>query len=137
MHIDCVTIVRTGYVQNLLSAMLNHFSADGRRGLEKLSERFIEGLAPGFASVIMCPDDSAREKVKEKATNRQRVRNGRTSGQFSSVVEQRFCKPSVVGSNPTTGSILRCLASKSYEHYPLSVRFALALSMRFRIGRIL
>src|SRR5204862_1425083 len=25
--------------------------------------------------------------------------------QFSSVVEQRFCKPSVVGSNPTTGSI--------------------------------
>src|SRR5882672_3557191 len=26
-------------------------------------------------------------------------------GQFSSVVEQRFCKPSVVGSNPTTGSI--------------------------------
>src|SRR5262249_28321054 len=24
--------------------------------------------------------------------------------QFSSVVEQRFCKPSVVGSNPTTGS---------------------------------
>src|SRR5579872_7185274 len=25
--------------------------------------------------------------------------------QFSSVVEQRFCKPSVVGSTPTTGSI--------------------------------
>src|SRR5437868_2244161 len=25
--------------------------------------------------------------------------------QFSSVVEQRFCKPWVVGSNPTTGSI--------------------------------
>ena len=29
-----------------------------------------------------------------------------SKGQFSSVVEQRFCKPSVVGSNPTTGSIL-------------------------------
>ena len=27
-------------------------------------------------------------------------------GQFSSVVEQRFCKPSVVGSSPTTGSTL-------------------------------
>src|SRR5437899_5629063 len=25
-------------------------------------------------------------------------------GQFSSVVEQRFCKPSVLGSNPRTGS---------------------------------
>ncbi len=31
-------------------------------------------------------------------------------GQFSSVVEQRFCKPSVVGSIPTTGSI--CHAPK-------------------------
>src|ERR1700722_6918608 len=29
-------------------------------------------------------------------------------GQFSSVVEQRFCKPSVVGSNPTTGSTSNC-----------------------------
>ncbi len=28
----------------------------------------------------------------------------RLARQFSSVVEQRFCKPSVVGSNPTTGS---------------------------------
>jgi hypothetical protein len=28
----------------------------------------------------------------------------RRESQFSSVVEQRFCKPSVVGSNPTTGS---------------------------------
>jgi hypothetical protein len=28
--------------------------------------------------------------------------------QLSSVVEQRFCKPSVVGSNPTAGSILNC-----------------------------
>ena len=27
--------------------------------------------------------------------------------QFSSVVEQQFCKLRVVGSNPTTGSILR------------------------------
>src|ERR1051325_10637608 len=31
-----------------------------------------------------------------------------TLSQFSSVVEQRFCKPSVVGSNPTTGSIFEC-----------------------------
>src|SRR5207244_13525708 len=30
--------------------------------------------------------------------------------QFSSVVEQRFCKPSVVGSNPTTGSIICSLS---------------------------
>ena len=28
---------------------------------------------------------------------------GSLGRQFSSVVEQRFCKPSVVGSNPTTG----------------------------------
>jgi hypothetical protein len=34
------------------------------------------------------------------------LRTGRSANgrQFSSVVEQRFCKPSVVGSNPTTGS---------------------------------
>lgn len=31
-------------------------------------------------------------------------KTGASLGQFSSVVEQRFCKPSVVGSNPTTGS---------------------------------
>ena len=29
--------------------------------------------------------------------------------QLSSVVEQRFCKPSVVGSNPTAGSIFKWL----------------------------
>ena len=29
------------------------------------------------------------------------------SGQLSSVVEQRFCKPSVVGSNPTAGSTFK------------------------------
>src|SRR5436190_17404542 len=34
------------------------------------------------------------------------IRTG--SSQFSSVVEQRFCKPSVVGSSPTTGSIPNC-----------------------------
>ena len=34
----------------------------------------------------------------------QRIINAGWPGQFSSVVEQRFCKPSVVGSNPTTGS---------------------------------
>ncbi len=28
--------------------------------------------------------------------------------QFSSVVEQRFCKPSVLGSNPRTGSNYFC-----------------------------
>src|SRR5688500_20163918 len=34
-----------------------------------------------------------------------RPRKRGSSGQLSSVVEQRFCKPSVVGSNPTAGSI--------------------------------
>ena len=33
--------------------------------------------------------------------------HGRGAGQLSSVVEQRFCKPSVVGSIPTAGSINR------------------------------
>src|ERR1043166_272807 len=32
--------------------------------------------------------------------------------QFSSVVEQRFCKPSVVGSSPTTGSNFKCECTK-------------------------
>ena|GEM_PF-4097586 len=35
----------------------------------------------------------------------------RTSRQLSSVVEQRFCKPSVVGSNPTAGSIPKSLST--------------------------
>jgi hypothetical protein len=33
-------------------------------------------------------------------------------GQLSSVVEQRFCKPSVVGSNPTAGSSLKRFCAK-------------------------
>ena len=36
-------------------------------------------------------------------------------GQFSSVVEQRFCKPSVVGSNPTTGSNSNCGCSRDFR----------------------
>src|SRR5881394_1429728 len=35
--------------------------------------------------------------------------------QFSSVVEQRFCKPSVVGSSPTTGSTFDAWASGGCE----------------------
>jgi hypothetical protein len=35
------------------------------------------------------------------------------------VVEQRFCKPSVVGSNPTTGSILKELQPKGLAKQPL------------------
>src|SRR5947207_15719852 len=35
--------------------------------------------------------------------------------QFSSVVEQRFCKPSVVGSSPTTGSSFDVWASGGCE----------------------
>ena len=37
--------------------------------------------------------------------------------QFSSVVEQRFCKPSVVGSNPTTGSLSNC-AQHRFQRSP-------------------
>lgn len=33
------------------------------------------------------------------------VGRGHEQGQLSSAAEQRFCKPSVVGSNPTAGSI--------------------------------
>ena len=44
--------------------------------------------------------------------------------QFSSVVEQRFCKPSVVGSNPTTGSSFCCLRNKEIQpsERPLSAK---------------
>src|SRR5690242_3450821 len=39
----------------------------------------------------------------------------RANSQFSSVVEQRFCKPSVVGSSPTTGSILKCECTRGFS----------------------
>ena len=58
-------------------------------------ERQSEGLQIGFPCCIVAPLNRWKHWVF----------NG--FGQFSSVVEQRFCKPSVVGSSPTTGSSLR------------------------------
>ena len=54
-----------------------------------------------------------RRKANSLATDPGCFKMGsaRVQSQFSSVVEQRFCKPSVVGSNPTTGSNLDALAS--------------------------
>ncbi len=37
--------------------------------------------------------------------------------QFSSAVEQRFCKPSVVGSIPTTGSNLLMLEHQGFTRF--------------------
>src|SRR5947207_162772 len=46
--------------------------------------------------------------------------------QLSSVVEQRFCKPSVVGSNPTAGSSSWCFRIKELQksERPLSVKLS-------------
>ena len=43
--------------------------------------------------------------------------------QFSSVVEQRFCKPSVVGSNPTTASIF----AQGFDRIGLSNALAMSV----------
>ena len=43
--------------------------------------------------------------------------------QFSSVVEQRFCKPSVVGSNPTAGSTSLPRGFQNVRHGNLSRSF--------------
>ena len=55
------------------------------------------------------------------------------SGQFSSVVEQRFCKPSVVGSSPTTGSNFDRIVEgqcRDSGRMALNWRFICFLSMR-------
>ena len=62
------------------------------------------------------------------------------SGQFSSAVEQRFCKPSVVGSIPTTGSISNrvCGNGLGRSEWPLSVKVSVAPTMKLgRSGTVL
>src|SRR5207244_2073282 len=67
------------------------------RGLKTLSETLSE-TGEKFPTC-----DKVSDKEGQKGLLQQALVSKRDC-QFSSVVEQRFCKPSVVGSNPTTGS---------------------------------
>jgi hypothetical protein len=62
--------------------------------------------------VVFMVEKYAMKTETQASNGRQGQRHKRFifqyKSQFSSVVEQRFCKPSVVGSSPTTGSILNC-----------------------------
>ena len=64
---------------------------------------FISGSPCGAFYEYSIPQQDPRNLPRRPASPKQNPTIAK--GQFSSVVEQRFCKPSVVGSNPTTGSI--------------------------------
>ena len=65
-------------------------------------------LAPPFRPRLL----SGQVSVAMKALRRRPGKADQDLRQLSSAVEQRFCKPWVVGSIPTAGSIFNCMCSR-------------------------
>ncbi len=102
----------------------------------------IRQMQPSASPACKLPDDPRRANGVPtrlptlRKSSKSQLREAR---QFSSVVEQRFCKPSVVGSSPTTGSIPLELANAAggVEPLPLMIRKALITGITGQDGSYL